>query len=302
LLFLKNALRLVALIIVLTVAGGTLTASHPLSLVEAPPTQIAHVNPIRKHDVFTVSVEARLLEAYISRELTLSSSSPRVSEKAAGGVVTAALTALEAQVNEAKEKVMSDLPHYDFLILGGQAYTAEYANKYIKDIEKAETERNEALETAIVAWETELAAEKERIRIAEEKRKAEEAAAAAAKAARSSKSSAPRSTGLYAGTEDFATRIQRVAATLPFAVPPVSSGSCSQFATAWGCFTTDNRIYVTASGMKQNDCTLRMILAHEYRHSVQWNTGLVILNELGEIQNREWLESDAYAFGNPYRC
>jgi len=243
--------------------------------------------------VMIPSVTEALLKARDTFHEPYQDALQRVNNTVADSVTTDALTTLRNAVDDAKKNLATDLPQEKIVKTIGEPYTFELANKYI-DLIKVEAEKRiTILNEAVVAWETELAAEKERIRVAEEARLAAEAAAQASDG----------EGGGYYSSEDPWTRINRIASTIPLSLPGiVISDSCAGIGGAIGCFR-GGTIYVTSYGLTYSDCTLHHMLIHEYRHSVQWNEGLVQYDpSTGAVYNRDWLEQDAENFAYQYGC
>lgn len=103
------------------------------------------------------------------------------------------------------------------------------------------------------------------------------------------------------GSESFEQRVAHMAASLPFHVSYSIENGCDS-AGALACFRPrSNQILVTTYLSSHSDCTIRIALAHEFRHSQQSRNGQIEYSG-GTITNREWLESDAYSFGARYGC
>jgi len=103
------------------------------------------------------------------------------------------------------------------------------------------------------------------------------------------------------GSESFEQRVARMSASLPFHVSYSIENGCDS-AGALACFRpSSNQILVTTYLSSHSDCTIRIALAHEFRHSQQSRNGQIEYSG-GTITNREWLESDAYSFGARYGC
>lgn len=101
--------------------------------------------------------------------------------------------------------------------------------------------------------------------------------------------------------ENNLNRLQRIAQGIGITIPVVS-GTCAR-ATGFAsgvvaaCFLMPEAIInVTLDGEALTDSELHCILIHENRHYYQYTNGLVQINEVGEVMNREWLEADAESF------
>lgn len=228
-----------------------------------------------------------------------------VSEKVAGSVSTAKLTELAAAVDVAVKDASTELPFEPELdayrYLGELPLRAEVANDRIAHASQEAEVRVVALSVAVKAWEAELAAEKDRIRIAKEKAAAAAAAraAAAAAAARGGSSYTGSSSGGGGGSSVYA-RVAQIAAGLPFSFR-FSIGGCPQ-PGAYACYDSwKDTITITPGRAVQSTCKVRSALAHEYRHQWQYKNGkFVFKNHV--LMNRDALEADAYAFGYSYGC
>lgn len=63
-----------------------------------------------------------------------------------------------------------------------------------------------------------------------------------------------------------------------------------------GCYVPQSKVVnITQLGLSQTDSQLQCVLRHEARHKWQHDTGKIVFNTLGGIENREALEADAYA-------
>ena len=94
-------------------------------------------------------------------------------------------------------------------------------------------------------------------------------------------------------------RLQRIAAEVGMTVPVVIAEGCAGFANVLGCFTLpDNFVNITQFGLSRGDNDLRCTLQHENRHAWQYATGF--LNYLPGETETDWrnrAEADARANG-----
>jgi hypothetical protein len=101
-----------------------------------------------------------------------------------------------------------------------------------------------------------------------------------------------------------ATRIEQLAFSLPFVVEQVvTSDNCGLTADAWGCYDPSDGggvIRLTSAGLALSDADLRAVIAHEQRHHQQLEASVYRYSGT-ELENREWIEGDAYPFGDLYR-
>lgn len=170
------------------------------------------------------------------------------------------------------------------------------------DIERILDERraviDEKLETAttplteaVNAWAAEVAAENERIRIAEEEAAAKKAAAEAARSGARTQAGPP---AVAIPGESTEARIARLMGRLGVSVA-YGIGNCDGIANALGCYRPGgSQIYFTQRGLR-DDCTIMRVITHEMRHMWQWNNGLIDLAPNGVSRNAAWLEQDAHA-------
>ena len=237
------------------------------------------------------SVWSTVLNSRERLDVAVSLAKVRASAGAAGKVITARLTELKDGIDSAVAAAAKPLPYeieYAALaFLPGPYLLARQAWARVSQVYAAVRSRTETIEGAVSAWTAELGAEKERIR----------AAAEAARIAAASRGGA--AAALRPGESPY-NRVARVANTLPFTVAFVMVGGCPGGSLA--CYQLGSAyIGMTSAGASRSECRIRTILAHEYRHTRQWNEGIVQLDG-GQVLNRSWLESDAQAFARSYGC
>jgi len=177
------------------------------------------------------------------------------------------------------------------LSINGSIYTSEYRAWLTKDVEYEKELRIKKLEAAVVQLENAIPGENAAIEAAE---------AEAARVAEEESSSNYYSGSDGGGNEDLNSRVSRIFGSLPFYLSYSIEG-CPGGALA--CYTyTTHYLKVSTNISGYSDCTLRNALAHEYRHYIQDISGWFAFDSNGQLTNRDWLESDAYAFGDSYGC
>lgn len=316
----KRSFRSIVRVVATRLLAASLLAAGFLIVgsLQAPPSEAEGRSvPIFATDP-TPPITAQITEELVTQRDRITdqatTTAARVSEDKADSVSTAKLTELAEAHAEVVQSTAELLPfelHDQLGLLNGYVLT-HGEETILGEVETAADEVVDELEATAVAWETELVAEKERIRIAEEKRKAEEAARkaaaeAAAAAARASHtpsggySAAPRSSSSSdGGGESAQARISRLAGHLPFRVP-YHFGSCGA-ASQIACYYVGGSIVVNANGLgSMRDCRVIYGLAHEYKHLLQYQAGQIQYSG-GQISNHAWLEADAMAFGYRYGC
>lgn len=114
------------------------------------------------------------------------------------------------------------------------------------------------------------------------------------------------STVLTDGTLSPEDRLSALATSLPFTVQPIIiSDDCGDVhAVAWGCYDmmlndSPGIIRITNDGLALSDGELRAIIAHEQRHHQQLVSGASRFS-FDHLSNIDWLELDAYPFGDRY--
>lgn len=247
----------------------------------------------------------------------------RVNKSFERNVSTLGLTMLRASIVTEAVSSRSSFKHEKIVEYFGEPVLGVSSVAYIAEARLESTRRVTVLESKIVAWEGAVVSERLRIK-AEEQRKAIEAEAArvaaakaeaarvaAAKSANSktptgspSKTSTAPAAPSAAGESDLG-RLQRIASTLPFAVPTIVIGSCDStgLAAAVACYSVGGDVItVIPSYLSRPDCKLRRVIAHESRHYWQYTTGKLTFDSSGQVSNAPWAESDAYAFGDSYGC
>lgn len=319
------------------VASASNRITEPAPTISSAPAEKVNVNPDTLLPDLKAYPEA-VSKAYADFKLAQADAEKRVNDTASGGVTTPKLVELaQAVTNSTAALSATNLPHEMTVALVGLPSTPSSTKTYVEDVNTESANRVKAVTDAVTAWESELSAEKERIRVAEEKRKAEEAAraaaaAAAAKAAQAAQSTqgnntAPRPTSSSkapattprssaaaprtaapaasaASGESAQARVNRIAAGLGFiGIPVVIQSGCGSIGGALACYTPGSGVIaVTPAGLGRSDCTLRIAIAHEWKHHLQNNAGQIQFDAAGNITNRAWLESDANAFGYRYGC
>jgi hypothetical protein len=220
-------------------------------------------------------------------------------------VSSAAMDAAEQELTEAVrragwplpwEKIPEAGPPVDPRLLGGP-------DAALLSLHNQVTDRLEALTQAVQAWQDARAAEVERLRVEEEARKAAEEAARVAAEAAAKAAAAPAVKTPAPAPETVTQRLTRLMGQLPFTIEvKVTSCSGTPWAYVLGCYGVgESFVQVTEYGLTKPDCRLREVLAHEYRHYMQWRDGLITYDSAGDI-NVAWLEADADAWASKYGC
>jgi len=215
----------------------------------------------------------------------------------AGAAPTQAIKDLLADVEDVVAEA-EDIESMDgvnnLIFFGGSMFKTE-RDELIERIYAAADERVADIEAAVVAWETEVAAENARIQAAEEEAARQ---AAAAQAAAAKKKGGGGSYTPVPG-ESFEARLARIYGGLGITKPTYSIGGCS---IGNACYVVGTgKMIITTSLATKSDCYLRMVFAHEARHYQQELNGQIQFDANG-ISNRDWLESDAYSYGYQYGC
>jgi hypothetical protein len=103
-------------------------------------------------------------------------------------------------------------------------------------------------------------------------------------------------------------RIENAMAQLPFTID-FQIGDCAAsveanlLRTVRGCYRSGaDHIVITEDGLDLNQCGLRVLIAHEYRHYHQWTAGQFQVDGAGTLVNRDDLEADARAWADTFRC
>lgn len=314
--------RAVLSTVVAAVIFGSLTSNAYASTVTnissspaAMPTSMLHVPDVKSAVAESKKKMAQAVD-----------SAKKVMQGADAAISTAKLDEMKKDVVLAQNAAEKPLPHEVALDALGNPSSMKQAKAYIRDVNIESEKRATALVSAISAWQAEVDAEKVRLEAAkqaEEARKAaaaakaqEEAAAAKQKAAEAVPStdtgrptaSNPQGTQAApaaqpAPTETSQARVNRIAASLGFInIPVVIQDGCAQFSNAIGCYAFDGTIHITSYGLTKSDCTLRVAIAHEWKHSQQDVNGQIQFDANGNITNRDWLEADAGAFGYAHGC
>ncbi len=199
--------------------------------------------------------------------------------------------ALRTTVNTlAKEaRDLTSITYFRQLSLNGAIYTSEYRDFLTNEVELEKGSRLEKLEQAVVQLESAIPVEI--------------AAIEAAELAEAQAQPQEQAGYYYDGggsDESLDSRVSRIFSTLPFYLSYSIEG-CP--AGALACYTyTTHYLKVSTSIAGYGDCTIRNALAHEYRHYIQDISGWFEFDSNGQLTNRDWLESDTYAFGNQYGC
>lgn len=109
--------------------------------------------------------------------------------------------------------------------------------------------------------------------------------------------------GVLPADATTAERLESLVFSLPFTVEQVAiSNGCGITADAWGCYDPRDGgglIRITETGLALTDAELRAVIAHEQRHHQQLEASVYIYSGT-ELVNREWIEGDAYPFGDKY--
>lgn len=176
----------------------------------------------------------------------------------------------------------------------------EFTEERRAEIDAVLTEARAPLTAAVDAWAAEVAAENERIRIAEEEAARKAAAEEAARQAAANRSnrgggSSGGSASVAVPGESTEARIARLMNRLGMNVPYViGAGGCAGIANLLGCYQPgDNHIFITERALR-DDCTIMRVITHESRHMYQHRNGLIQYGN-GGITNAAWLEQDAGA-------
>lgn len=265
------------------------TAEPPLPPHAAPATAAFEASQANVPSVWRAVVAARE-----RLDVAVSLAESRTAKGVAGEISTAKLTELKAAVDDSVVAAGLPLPREEdraeSRLLLEPSLAPRVAWARISQIDAAADSRIGTIEVAVRGWVDELAAEKERIRKA-----AEEAARAAAAAAAARGSGA---VSLRPG-ESLHARVARVAATLPFSVSFVISNDCGG---ARACYNVGaSFVIVTEGAARMAECRIKRILAHEYRHTLQYLNGQIQVVG-SDVANRAWLEADAQAFARGYGC
>ena len=245
------------------------------------------LDKIRTTEALTIPVET--LNSHKSTALqtlvnTFDSATAHVSDS--GGVTNATLETLTAQV-QAEVALQKNLINADNIF--GLAMSLPVPAFTFVEVDKYVTEHTAPVATLLTSWDTELAAEKQRIAEAE-------AQAAAEAEANARNQYVPR-----AG-ESQEMRLQRIASEVGVSVRVFIGEGCGNVPVpaGWavaGCFSTaTNAINVTKVGLSRGDNNLRCTLMHENRHAWQYANGM-FNRQSGESEDaaRARLESDADA-------
>jgi hypothetical protein len=225
-----------------------------------------------------------------------------------GKANTAVIDELAANARTAADAAEPFGP-FDHMYMTTVAHPMNSAPSIVEQKAAIDAKVDEALKPvvdAVAAWQTEVAAENERIRAAEAETarvaaEAEAARVAAAQRATSSPSPSGRSGGTSqstapapqaSGGESADARIQRLMgrAGVSFSYAIADCG----IANALGCYNSNGMIYFTQRGLR-DDCTIMRVITHEYRHLQQHRQGLIQVDANGQVTNRDWLEADANA-------
>lgn len=298
-------------------------------------TSNAYANTITNAPFFPAAAPTSMLQIPDAKSVVAESkkkmaqavdSANKVLQGADAAINTAKLDELKENVVLAQKAAEKPLPHEVALNTIGNPSGMKQAKAYIHDVNVESEKRATNLVNAVAAWQTEVDAEKVRQEVAKKARKAAEAAAAAkaqeeaAAAKQKATAVAPTTnTGRSATSNSQPTpaapaaqpapaetsqaRVNRIAAALGFInIPVIIQDGCAQFSNAIGCYAFDGTIHITSYGLTKSDCTLRVAIAHEWKHYQQDINGQIQFDASGNVTNRDWLEADAGAFGYAHGC
>lgn len=294
---LRNILRITIAIILTVVVAGIVNVSCPVFVQPFSQTSSTVSKPDAPNTIVKVNLKKVFKQTHTSITAAQHSAMVSTDKKNQGKANTKNIILLKKEVTDYSIKIGKPLPYEKKYLLFGTSWNEEYSEHYADVVQNTGVTYVANLQKRVTAWVT--AVNIENARLAAIAKAAQIKAAQIEAAQKASKQGSTQGSTHSSGSSN----LQNIVTSLPFTVPPIVFGSCSStIGVADACFNYKNNIMLTPGLMRKSRCYIRRVIAHEYRHWLQWKHGEFKISASGVLLNRSQMEAEAYAFEAKYGC